>query len=95
MDDSPFDAYTIFISFMSLTVIIRHYNHRKFFRCFADVRAVGLSLVQRNTSHPSDLHLSLATTLQDMRKSSHEKERSRQYMVVAVEKEREQVTKKN
>jgi hypothetical protein len=36
MDDSPFDAYTIFVSFMSLAVIIRHYNHRNFFRCFAD-----------------------------------------------------------
>jgi hypothetical protein len=25
---------------MSLAVIIRHYNHRKFFRCFADVTFV-------------------------------------------------------
>jgi hypothetical protein len=36
LDDSPFDAYTIFVSFMILTVIIRHDNHQKNFQCFAD-----------------------------------------------------------
>ena len=47
MDDSPFGAYTIFVLFMTLMVIIRYYNHRNFFKNFADV-----GIVRKRTDLP-------------------------------------------